>query len=103
MAEESDLDEEKDEIAVEHLDKLFKQIGAKLDERERKFFAGDRLTIADFVILSIYMRFTDQTNKKNVRSQAQAKIDEISSITTYVDKVKTEMASYVAQREGKVI
>ena len=62
MAEESDWDEEKDEIAVEHLGKLFEQIGAKLDERERKFFAGDRLTIADFLILSIYSRFTDETN-----------------------------------------
>ena len=90
-------------MAVECLDKLFKQIGAKLDERERKFFAGDRLTIADFLILSIYLRFTDEANQKNVRSQAQAKIDEISSVTAYIDKVKTEMASYVAQREGKVI
>ena len=45
-----------------HFDKFNKQIEARLAAQGSRFMAGERITIADFVIFSLYMALVQNEN-----------------------------------------
>ena len=74
-------------------------MAAKLAERgaDATFFAGARLTIADFIIFSHYMSmaFNDGCTKP-VKDLAAAKVAETPAVGEYITRMKAEMADYMA-------
>ena len=62
------------------------------------------MTIADFALASIYLRFVfNETNTKPVVARIRATVEETSVVEAYIFRFKKEMASYMAQREDKPI
>ena len=69
-----------------------------------KYFAGERLTIADFVIVSHYLCYAfNDFNKKPIVDQARAFVEETPIVCAYVDRVKEAIASYLAIRPGSLV
>ena len=94
--------EEEDDKAVMDFAKFNDQIEAKLTEKGCKFFGGNRLTIADFALASIYLRFVyNETSTKPVVARIRATVEETSVVEAYIFRFKKEMASYMAEREDK--
>ena len=76
-------------------------MAAKLAERgpNATFFAGDRLTIADFIIFSHYMSMShNDGNTKPIKDRAAAKVAETSVVEEYITRMKAEMADYLVIR-----
>ena len=66
------------------------------------FFAGDRMTIADFVMFSCYISFVD--NPGCIRPECQAalaaKMEATPLVQAYIGRMKTAMPEYMAIRSS---
>ena len=75
------------------------QIAGALTKNNTTFFAGDRLTIADFVILSTYLcsAWNESCDKPIVQAHAETAAA-TPIIGQYCDRVKAELGDIIAQR-----
>ena len=87
------------EAAKANFSKFNKQISEKLTSRGKPFIAGDRLTIADFVVLSHYLclAFNDACEHAVVAAHAEAARGE-GIVMEYLERVKAEVAPFLATR-----
>ena len=87
--------------AVANFAKFNTQIAQKLSEVEGDFIAGPRLTIADFVIASLYLSLAfNEGNDREVRTLTGQKVTETPIVVAYLEKVKAELADYMATRDA---
>ena len=87
--------------AVANFAKFNTQIAQKLSEVEGDFIAGPRLTIADFVIASLYLSLAfNEGNDREVRTLTGQKVSETPIVVAYLEKVKGELADYMATRDA---
>uniref|UniRef100_A0A7S3MRB2 GST N-terminal domain-containing protein n=1 Tax=Favella ehrenbergii TaxID=182087 RepID=A0A7S3MRB2_9SPIT len=95
--------EEELEASKTNFAKFSKQIAASLTERGTTFFAGDRLTIADFVILSHFLSMAfNEANDKPIVATAAATVAETPIIGEYCERVKAQLGDYIASRGAYV-
>ena len=77
----------------------------KLIERGPKtsFFAGNRLTIADFLLFSNYIQmilFKNGGNETN--HEATEVVNNTPTVGWYISKMTDEMADYLKQKSGMI-
>ena len=83
-----------------HFDKFNKQIEARLAAQGSRFMAGERITIADFVIFSLYMALVQNENSgaPEVQAALAATLTDSEKVNEYLAMMKIEMGSYMAVR-----
>ena len=75
------------------------QIAAMLTKNGTKYIAGERLTIADFVILSHYMSYAwNEACQKPIVEAHAATVAETPIVVQYCDRVKVELGESLAYR-----
>ena len=82
------------------VNKFHKQIANKLAERgdSAQFIAGDRLTIADFAVLSAYLTFAVAGKQCKPTLACKAKVEESPAVLAYIERVKAEIPQYMTDR-----
>ena len=95
---DEDQTKEKIDEAMAHFRNFNRQIADNLQKRPagQAFFAGNRLTIADFVLFSHYMSMVyNDFNKRKVVKTAQKEVAKTPIIGKYVAHMKKVMSSYL--------
>ena len=78
------------------------QINAKLASRgdSAKFIAGDKLTIADFAVYSLYMAIaSSEYNSKPAVAVIEPKVTEKPAIVAYLARMRAELPEYMEARK----
>ena len=98
-------DAEKVTEGVALFDKFNKQMEKHLATLGSPYMAGDRITIADFLIFSLYMTiiFNESTGAPDVMAQFAATLADTPKVNEYVARMKQEMAAVLAQRGAYVV
>ena len=69
-----------------------------------KFFAGKRLTIADFTLVSHYLSMShNEASDKQVKNDARKVVKKTPIVENYISNVQKAMARYMAQRPSFII
>ena len=90
-------DEESFNKAKEVFEKFNGQIAGMLTKNNTTYFAGERLTIADFVILCHYLSFTQNPACEKPITQAHAATAASTPVVgEYCERVKAQVADYIA-------
>ena len=92
---EEDLAKSKENFA-----KFNAQVAKSLADRGNPtYFAGDRLTIADFVLANHYLSYAfNETNEKDIVATAKATVAETPNVGEYMERVKAQIAGYLEVR-----
>ena len=77
-----------------------KKIEAHLTSVNSRFIASDRLTIADFVVFSLYINMTqnEAVETPDLQAAFAAKLEDTPKVKAYIETMKQEMESYMTQR-----
>ena len=72
----------------------------QLASQNTRFFASDRLTIADFVVFSTYMCLVENeaTTVPEIQAALAATMADTPKVNAYIATMKQEMANYLANR-----
>ena len=81
--------------------KFHKQMENMLTSHGKPFIAGDRMTIADFVVLSQYLSlaFNDACEQPIVASHGEA-VRSSTTVMEYLERGKAELADYMSTRKA---
>ena len=94
----NDLSEEETAAAVASFGTFNSEIAAKLSETGKNYFAGDKLTIADFTILAHYLQMPQSDSPKACTASCAALVAETPVVGAYLERVKAHVADYLAAR-----
>ena len=91
---------EKHAKALVDFTKFNNLIEGKLTEVGANFFAGNRITIADFVIFSVYLSnvLNEAAEETTLRDQFAAALESTPKVREYIERMKAENASFLAVR-----
>ena len=95
-------DQEKVAQGVACFEALNKQLETLLASTNSRFIASDRLTIADFVVFSLYMSLVqnEATQAPELQAALAAKLADTPKVSAYLETMKQEMATYMSQRQA---
>ncbi len=83
--------------------KFNNQIEGHLARTGSTFIAGNRITIADFVVFATYAsmainEFTEGT--EHIQAAFAATLESTPKVREYIERMKTELAGHMSQRSG---
>ena len=95
-----ETDQEKITEGVTHFEAFNRHMETLLNSTNSRLIASDRLTIADFVVFSLYMSLVqnEATVAPEIQAALAAKVEETPKVKAYIEIMKQEMAAYMAQR-----
>ena len=77
----------------------------KLGELKTKFIGGEKISIGDFVVFSIYADFVYNEHGKNksLREALQTKVGETPKVSAWVEVMQEENKEHLANRHVATI
>ena len=98
----SDAEPTEEDIAkfVADVEKNVKQFEEKLTKLQLTYLAGQRLTIADFTVFSLYSSwvYNDHTSKPTLTAAAKTMIENYPAFKAWIDRMTTDLADHLATR-----
>merc|ERR1712060_646632 len=96
-------EEEKITEISDNFAKFSAQIESKLTEHGQNYVAGNRLTIADFIVFSTFMGmpmndYSECEEQTAIYQAIKAKIEGHTKVNEYVARMQTEMSAYLEAR-----
>ena len=88
--------------AISKFELFNSQINARLEARgeSAKFVAGDKLTIADFAVYSVYMAVAStEYNSRKAAAAAEPKVTEKPAVVAYCARMREELSEYMETRK----